>query len=39
LTSKVTVLASMMSPDTMERRHREVEAIKKDIEYLKEKNK
>jgi len=37
LTSKVTVLASMMSPDTLERRHREVEALKKDVEFLKEK--
>jgi len=37
LNSKVTVLASMMSPDTLERRHREVEALKKDVEFLKEK--
>jgi len=37
LSSKVTVLASMMSPDTLERRHREVEALKKDVEFLKEK--
>lgn len=37
LTSKVTVLASMMSPDTLERRHREVEALKKDVEFLKDK--
>ncbi len=36
LTSKVTVLASMMSPDTLERRHREVESLKKDVEFLKE---
>jgi len=37
LTSKVSVLASMMSPDTLERRHREVEALKKDVEFLKDK--
>ena len=30
------VLASMMSPEVMERRHRENEAIKKDVEFLKE---
>ncbi len=37
LTSKVTVLSSMMSPDTLERRYREVESLKKDVEFLKEK--
>ena len=37
ITSKVTVLSSMMSPDTLERRYREVESLKKDVEFLKEK--
>jgi len=32
---RMGILADMMSPDTMERRHREVEALKKDVEYLK----
>ncbi len=31
---RMGILAGMMSPDTMERRHREVEALKKDVEYL-----
>ena len=35
-TNKTQVLASMMSPEVMERRHRENEAIKKDVEFLKE---
>lgn len=32
---RMGILAGMLSPDTMERRHREVESLKKDVEYLK----
>jgi len=27
----------MMTPDVLERRHRETEALKKDVEFIKEK--
>ena len=32
---RMDTIAKMMSPDTLEKRHREIEAISKDIEYLK----
>lgn len=37
LTQRMSVIVSMMSPDVLERRHRETESIKKDVEFLKEK--
>lgn len=37
LTQRMSLITSMMSPDVLERRHRETEAIKKDVEFLKEK--
>jgi NAD-specific glutamate dehydrogenase len=37
LTQRMSLIVSMMSPDVLERRHRETEAIKKDVEFLKEK--
>ena len=35
--NRVTILASMMSPDTLEKRFRELTSLGKDIEYLKDK--
>jgi signal-transduction protein with cAMP-binding, CBS, and nucleotidyltransferase domain len=37
LSQKMSVLVSMMTPDVLERRHRETEALKKDVEFIKEK--
>lgn len=37
LTQKMSVIVSMMTPDVLERRHRETEALKKDVEFIKEK--
>jgi NAD-specific glutamate dehydrogenase len=37
LTQRMSLIVSMMSPDVLERRHRETESIKKDVEFLKEK--
>jgi len=34
-THRVSILASMSSPDTQERRHREVERIRADLDHLK----
>ena len=35
--NRVTILAGMMSPDTLEKRFRELTSLGKDIEYLKDK--
>jgi signal-transduction protein with cAMP-binding, CBS, and nucleotidyltransferase domain len=37
LSQKMSVIVSMMTPDVLERRHRETEALKKDVEFIKEK--
>jgi len=37
LENRVTILAGMMSPDTLEKRFRELTSLGKDIEYLKDK--
>jgi signal-transduction protein with cAMP-binding, CBS, and nucleotidyltransferase domain len=37
LSQKMSVIGSMMTPDVLERRHRETEALKKDVEFIKEK--
>ena len=37
LSQKMSVIVSMMTPDVWERRHRETEALKKDVEFIKEK--
>jgi len=34
-THRVSILASMSSPDTQERRHREIERLRVDVDYLK----
>ena len=37
LENRVTILAGMMSPDTLEKRFRELTSLGKDIEFLKDK--